>query len=168
MNHPDDTLFKRWLAAEEGGRDAVAEQALEALFSALPSVSPTAGFAGRVMAATSVPLPWWHRAAIAACLLVTGLTAASGLPLAVSLVRGVAPAELIGTGVQALGTMASRIDELLSLWSLWLGIVDTVLLIATAPPVVWSLLTLTALSALTFRGLKRALVPYRSPDHVPI
>ncbi len=176
MNHRDDTIFKRWLAAESGGRDAAAEQALGALFSGLPRALPAADFADRVLAAVAGrqpvtargPLPWWSRAAIAACLLLTGLAAVLLLPLALSLVRIIAPGEAVGALIQGFVAVASRVDELLSLWRLWVHIVDTALLIATAPPVVLSLLTLTVLSVFTFRGLKRALVPYRSPDHVPL
>ncbi len=178
MNHRDDTIFKRWLAAERSGRDAAAEQALGALFVGLPQARPAADFADRVLAAcgrpvwmsrrgANGPIPWWSRAAIAACLLLAGLAAALLLPLALSLVRFIAPGEAIGALVQGFVTAASRIDELLSLWRLGAQVVETALLIVTAPPVVLSLLTLTALSAFTFRGLKRVLVPYRSPDHVP-
>lgn len=171
MNHANHTVFERWLLAEKKGRDAQAEQALGTLFSALPETSPSAGFADRILLAVAVrrpaALPWWSRAAIAASLILAGLAAASGLPLAISLFQVLAPTDLIAAGIQGFVAMASRVDEVLSLWRLWAGIADTALLVVTAPPVVLSLLTLTALSALTFRGLKRALVPPRSPHHVP-
>ncbi len=173
MDKRTDTILKRWLAAENDGRDAMAEQALRAVFSCLPQALPAAGFADRVLVAVSRPavglprLPWWSRATIAACLLLAGLAAALILPLAFSLTRIIAPGEAIGALVQGFVALASRVDELLSLWRVWARIVDTVLLIATAPPVVLSLLTLTVLSAFTFRGLKRALVAHRSSDHVP-
>ncbi len=170
-------IFKHWLAAENNGRDAVAEQALRAIFSGLPEVLPAAGFSDRVLAAvagaavrrgTGESLPWWSRAAIAACLLLAGLATALILPLAFSLVQIIDPGDAVGVVVQGFVALASRIDELLSLWHVWARIVELALVVATAPPVVLSLLTLTVLSALTFRGLKRALVPYRSPDHVSV
>ena len=86
--------------------------------------------------------------------------------LVLSLGAVVAPGEAIGAVVQGWVAVVSRLDELLSLWRVWARIVETVMLIATAPPVVLSLLTLAVLSALTFRGLERALVTDRSPDHV--
>ncbi len=167
----DDTIFKRWLAAERAGRDAAAEQALSALFVGLPWSSPAAGFADRVLAAAlprTVAMPLWGRAAVAAGLLSAGLGVALLLPLAWSLVRIVAPGDAIGALVQGFVAAASRIDELLSLWRLGAHVVESAVLVVTAPPVVLSLLTLATLSAFTFRGLKRALVPYRSPDHVPV
>lgn len=170
MNHRDDIIFKRWLAAESGGRDAAAEQALNALFAGLPQAVPGVGFADRVLAAAlrrPAAMPGWSRAAIAASLLSAGLAAALLLPLALSLVRFIAPGEAVGALVQGFIAAASRVDELLWLGRLGAQVVEAALLIVTAPPVVLSLLTLTALSAFTFRGLRRALVPYRSPEHVP-
>ncbi len=173
-----DPIIERWLKAENDGRDDAAEQALRAAFSGLPQTSPTAGFADRVLASiaagvsTATPRtaaafsPWWGRAATAACLLLAGLSAALSLSVVGSLARIIAPGEAIGVLVRGFVGLAGRIDDLLSLWHGWARLVDTVLLVASAPPVVVSLLTLTALSALTFRGLRRALVPYRSPDHV--
>ncbi len=164
MSTPNETILKRWLAAESGDHDAVSERALRELFVALPAAVPSVGFSDRVLAAVAArrPLavyPWWSRVAIAACLLLAGLAAALALPLVSSLTRVIAPGEAIGALVRGFVAMLSRIDELLSVWHLWARIVDTVLLIATAPPVVVALLTLTILSAFTFRGLKRALVP---------
>lgn len=171
MNHRIDIIVRNWLAAERGDRDDVAERALRRIFAALPQTLPRAGFSDRVLAAVALsrpaPVSWWSRATIAACLLSAGLAAALLLPLVVSLGRVIPPGEAIGTVVQAFVVLSSRLDELLSLWRLWARVVDTALAIASAPPVVLSLLTLTMLSAFTFRGLKRALVTDRSPDHVP-
>lgn len=173
MKHPSD-ISKHWLVAEQDGREIAAERALRALFLRLPEASPAVDFADRVMASVAVgrparlaSYPLWSRAAIAASLLVVGLTAAFVLPAAVSLARVIAPAEAIGSLVQGFVALAGRLDELLSLWQIWAQVVDVALLIATAPPVMLALLTLTALSAFTFRGLKQALVPHRSQDHVP-
>jgi hypothetical protein len=170
--HEHDDIFETWLAAERDGRDAAAERALRGLFAALPPAVPAADFAGRVLAAAGLPRrfgldPWWSRAAVAACLLLAGLASALVLPLVVSLTAIVAPGEAVGALIEGWVALASRVDELLSLWHVWARIVETVMLIASAPPVVLSLLTLTVLSALTFRGLERALVTDRSPDHVP-
>ncbi len=181
MYRREETALRRWLAAEHDGRDAAAEHALRGLFAALPAAAPAPGFSDRVLAA--LPLhrpvtvrrpggaqvefyPWWSRAAIAACLLVAGLAATLALPLAFAVARLIAPGEAIGGAVQGFIAVASRVDELLSMWQVWARIVDTILVVATAPPVVLALLTLTVLSALTFRGLKRALVSHRSPEHV--
>ncbi len=173
MNQKND-IFKPWLAAEKDGRDNAAEQALHTLFSRLPQASPAIDFADRVLTAVAltrpvpvVSYPWWSRAAIAACLLLVGLSAGLILPAVVSVARVIAPGDAVGVVVQGFVALAGRLDELLSLWQIWARIVDTLLLIATAPPVVLALLTLTALSAFTFRELKRALVPYRSSDYVP-
>ncbi len=180
MNTRDETTVKRWLAAEHGGRDAAAEHALRGLFAALPAAVPSAGFSDRVLAAVARRVARrrpvavsprvsrrWSRAAVAACLLLAGLAAALALPLVSSLTYIIAPGEAIGALVRGFVALVSRIDELLSVWRVWARFVETALLIATAPPVVLALLTLTALSAFTFRGLKRALVPDRSLDHVP-
>lgn len=171
MNEYED-IFETWLAAERRGRDGAAEGALRRLFVALPPVMPAAGFTDRVLAAAGVGWrvrldPWWSRAAVAACLLLAGLASAVMLPLVASLTAVVAPGEAIGVLVQGWVALASRVDELLSLWQVWARVVETVMLIATAPPVVLSLLTLAVLSALTLRGLERALVTDRSPNHVP-
>ncbi len=173
MNQRSD-IFEHWLAAERNARDAAAERALRNLFARLPQASPTIDFADRVLTAVAhsrpvavASYPWWSRAAIAACLVLVGLSAALVMPAALSLARVIAPGDAVGVMVQGFVALAGRLDELLSLWQVWARIVDTILLVATAPPVVLALLTLTALSAFTFRELKRALVPYRSSDHVP-
>ncbi len=167
-----DIHLRRWLTAEAGGRDGDAERALARAFEALPAISPAAGFADRVLAAAMpAPLPAavlaspWGRGLVAACLLSAGLAAAYLLPLMLSLTQVIAPAEAIGGLVQGAVAALGRIDELLSVWRLWAWLIDTTLLVVTAPPVVLALLTLTVLSALTFRGLQRALVPHRSLDH---
>ena len=167
-----EDIFEIWLAAEKVGRDAAAERALRGLFMALPSTVPAADFADRVLAAVGRGRrcgldPRWTRAAIAACLLLAALASTLVLPLFASLTALVAPGEAIGALVRGWVALASRVDELLSLWHVWARIVETVMLIATAPPVMLALLTLTVLSAVTFRGLERALVTDRSPDHVP-
>ncbi len=184
MQAPFDTILEHWLAAEKAGRDGEAERALERAFSALPAITPAAGFADRVLAATmparlpagalvgsvrrTANLARWGRAAVAACLLLAGLAAAYLLPLMLSLSQVIAPAEAIGGLVRGFVSVLGRIDELLSLWRVWAWMLDTALLVATAPPVVLALLTLTVLSALTFRGLQRALVPNRSLDHAAV
>ncbi len=171
MKEATDNILERWLAAESDGHDTAAERALREMFVALPSALPTADFADRVMAAVAprrvAVYPWWSRVAVAACLVLVGLAMALVLPVALSLARVITPGEAIGALVQGFVALTSRVDELLSVWRLWAQIVDTALLIATAPPVVVLLLTLTMLSAFTFSGLKRALFPDRSPDHVP-
>ncbi len=193
MQEPFDMNLEIWLAAEQADRDTEAERALARAFSALPAISPSTGFADRVVSAAmpawtlasslsragvaSPASPWrgadvasrgaditpWGRAAAAACLLLAGLAAAYLLPLVLSLARVIAPAEAIGALVQGFVSAFSRIDELLSLWHIWAWMVDTALLVLTAPPVVLALLTLIVLSALTFRGLQRAFVPQASP-----
>ncbi len=177
MSTPHDKIFERWLAAEHDERDDAAERALGKVFAALPSALPSAGFSDRVLAAVHlkpsaasrpVAVAWWRRAAVAACLLLAGLSAALALPLVSSLTYLIAPGEAVGALVQGFVALISRLDELLSVWRLWARFVDIALLIATAPPVVLALLTLTTLSAFTFRGLKRALVPHRSCDHVQL
>ena len=94
-----------------------------------------------------------------------GLAAAYLLPLVLSLIQVVAPAEAIGALVRGAVSLLGRLDDLLSIWRVWAWMVDTALLVATAPPVVLALLALTVLSALTLRGLQLALVPDRSLDH---
>ena len=162
--------YRRWLAAEELGRDARAERALRGLFAALPMPFPTAGFADRVLAAaglraSSAIYPWWIRVAIAASLLLAGLTSAYALPLVLGLTEVVAPGDVFAALVQGFLRLVRGIDELLALWRFCLLIIDTLLLIATAPPVVLTLLLLTTLSAFTFRALSELSSRERSPHH---
>ena len=172
MNQRLDAVFKGWLAAESDGRDREAEHALRRIFGALRMPAPAAGFADRVLSGVGLlrpPVavyPWWSRAAIAACLLLAGLALTYTLPLVFGLTRLVAPGELAGAAVRGFVGLISRVDEVLSIWRFCAGVVETLMLVATAPPVVLTLLALTALSAFTFRGLSDLVSPHRSQRHV--
>jgi len=174
MKTPLDTVIGRWLIAERDGRESAAEGALGRIFEALPTASPSAGFADRVLAGVGLgrvtPVaavyPWWSRAAIAACLILAGLASAYTLPLVFSLTRLVAPAEVAGVLVQGFVALVGRVDEALSLWRFFAGFIETLMLIVTAPPVLLTLLTLTVLSAFTFHGLSELLSLRRNPGYV--
>ena len=165
-----DTAIRRWLAAERRGRHDAAELALVRIFQALPMPAASAGFVDRVMAGAGLGrpavYPWWSRAAIAASLLLPGLALAYTLPLVFSLIRLVAPAEVAAGLVQGFVGLAGRLDEVLSLWRFFAGLVEASMLIVTAPPVLATLLILTVLSAFTFRGLSELLSLARRPGHV--
>ncbi|MEM7351876.1 MAG: hypothetical protein AAF657_13845 [Acidobacteriota bacterium] len=166
-----DTHLKHWIAAERGGRDADAELALERLFAALPLPEPSAGFAGRVLAsaglrAAPVVYPWWSRATIAACLMVVGLTLAYTLPLALGLSRLVGPSEIAATVVAGFVAVIRQVDELLLILQTFAGVVETLLLVVTAPQVVLVLLALSTLSAFTFRGLSELVASNRNSMYV--
>ncbi len=171
MKSPLNIEFADWLAAERDGREVDAEAALAGVFTALPGLAPTVGFVDRVMAGAGFIRPpmmesRWFRGAIAAVLLLVGLAMAWILPAVLGLTRLITPGELASLAVQGFVAVISRIDELLALWQVWTRIASTAMLVATSPPVVLSLLALTALSAFTFRGLSELLSPQRSPDYV--
>ena len=77
-----------------------------------------------------------------------------------------APAEVAAGLVQGFVGLAGRLDEVLSLWRFFAGLVEASMLIVTAPPVLATLLILTVLSAFTFRGLSELLSLARRPGHV--
>ncbi|MCP3957223.1 MAG: hypothetical protein GY719_05165 [bacterium] len=164
-----DMTMRRWLAAEQAGREADAERALARMFAALPMSAASAGFADRVLASAglrSTALAWWGRAAVAALLLITGLALAYTLPLVVGLAALVAPGEVFAAVVQGFVGLANRVDEVVAIWHILARVMETLTAIATAPPVAITLLTLTILSAATFRGLSGLLSPERSPGYV--
>ena len=161
----------RWLAAEQRGDDDGAELALAELFAALPLPVPAAGFADRVLRGAGLPplsavYPRWSRVAISACLLVVGAALAYTLPLALGLSRLVAPAEVAGALVQGIVGLLSRVDEVVELGRLLAAVVRTSWLVMTAPPVVATLLALTALAALTLRGLSELVSSNRNRAYV--
>jgi len=102
----------RWRAAEAAGDDARAEEALAALFGALPPVEPSPGLVGRVLRETvwarrpaSGASPWavWRPFALPAGLAVALLLAAAGLvaSAASSAVAWLTPGAAMAGGVEA-------------------------------------------------------------------
>ena len=170
MKHGLDIAIRRWLASERRGNEREAEHTLARVFRAMPMPAASAGFADRVLAGvglgSAAVYPGWSRAAIAACLLVAGLALSYTLPLVLSLTRLVAPGEAAGLLVQGFVALVGRLDEALSIWRFFAGLVETSMLIVTAPPVLLTLLALAALSAFTLRGLSDLLSEGRSPGYV--
>lgn len=166
-----DNIFKHWMTAERSGREAEAERALARLFAVLPAPLPSAGFADRVLAgaglrAAPAVYPWWSRAAIAACLMVVGMALAYTLPLTLGLSRLVAPGEVAATIVSGFVAVLSRIDELFVAWRLCANVAQTLMLVVTSPPVFWTVLTLSTLSAFTLRGLSELVSSNRKSAYV--
>lgn len=158
-----------WLDAERRGLDARAETMLFALFQTLPAFAPSPGFADRIAAVAGLAPATGQtriRALSAAALAAAGLVLALAWPLFAGLARVVAPGEALGAAVRGFVALAGRIDEALSLWQLGTRTAELSLAVGTSTPVLLTLVTLSVLAGLTWRGLNQLLSPQRSSTYV--
>jgi hypothetical protein len=149
--------LKRWLAAEAAGDERQAEDAFGTLLASAPRLTPSAGFAERVLwAIQPAPAPqlalgaWWWKAAVVAAVTLVG-TATGLLPLVQWLPIG-APSfgEVLRTGADGLVWIGEWLAAGLALWG-FLARIGTALQVAVVTPQVASLLlasTLIGVSAL--------------------
>ena len=160
----------RWLVAERDGVTAVAESALAELLSGLPDARPSPGFAERVLAAAPyLPQPWaWPlRAAVAVCLLATGVGLIFILPLVALISERLSLADVIATTAHALAAVVDHLAILFVLGKVLAALCDALLLLVTSPPVVTAAIVVLAFSALTLRWLAQLLSPQRRSEYVP-
>lgn len=162
----NEELLYRWLTAERQGRDTEAEEVLFEVFRAIPLALPSAGFADRVLVGAGVVWSWHLRSAIAACVFLSGLSAAFLLPAAFALLRLVTPGDVLSAVAQGLAGAASSLDEILSLWRFVAGLQEALWLVVATPQVTLTLLAMTALATLAYRSLVELLALQRSPQYV--
>lgn len=173
--HPKHTL-RTWWNAETTGHEAEAERALLTLFKSLPEAVPSADFADRVLAGsgieagigtpiTELTTPFRSlraRLAIASSLVLAGLAAAFLLPAVIGLTRLVTASEVIATIVQGFSALLQRLADLMSVWSFFSQLSETLMLVVTTPPVALVLMIWALQATLAFRGLTELLKPRRS------
>lgn len=180
MRPADDEILRRWLAAEEDGRDGDAETALAALFEALPPLAPPAGFADRVLARAglAVPVPErrslfalrWVRALAMLPLLVIGLA----LPWLPEILRSLAsiagvlwsPGDLFRLGTGALIAVSQGLVSALALWD-WLLRIGRLVAEPFATPAIALVMAVCLLvSLVAFHFLRNLITRDRSWSHV--
>ena len=114
-----------------------------------------------------VPAPRLSRSrrfAVAAGLLAAGL-AVFALPFSVRLIPSIAASEIVAALAAGVAALVSALGEVL-VFGQWLsGLLETLLLVATSPPVLLSLLASTALAAAGYRWLSELLSTSRSPGY---
>lgn len=138
--------LKRWLAAEAAGDERQAEDAFGTLLASAPRLTPSAGFAERVLwAIQPAPAPqlalgaWWWKAAIVTALTLVG-TATGLLPLLQWLpIDAPTFGEVLRTGADGLVWVGEWLAAGLAIWGL-LARIGTALQVAVATPQVASLL----------------------------
>lgn len=162
--HTHNTL-RQWLSAEASADHGGAETSLFELFSTLPAVQPSAGFAGRVLAASGIEAPrpawgWASRLALAASLVLVAASSSVLLPVALELLGLLTPAEVVTSLVDGMLAIGHRLEDILPLWQLATTLYRTLVQVVGSPPVLITLLAMTLLSATALRGLM-SLVPAR-------
>ena len=178
MRRSDEEILNRWLAAEEDGRDEAAEDALTALFEALPPLAPPAGFADRVLAraglAVPVPRRWfaarWLRALAMLPLLIVGLS----LPWLSEILRSLAilasalwsPGDLVRLGTGSLIAISQGMVAALALWDWLLRIGRTLAAPFATPAVALIMAGCLLVSLLAFHFLRNLMTRDRSWTHV--
>lgn len=174
MTHRDDML-RRWLAAEADDAPE-AEEALEALFQALPQPAPPAGFAQRVLVRAGVArapsaVERW-RWAVAAMLVTAALTLAGLTTLTLKALSALGawvdpptPAALLFDAVSALvKASASALSFLVEEMPRWLRVAAA----AAETPEILLASTLAVLTAAgAFHILQKTIERERSWSHVP-
>ncbi len=162
----NEELLYRWLTAEKQGREAEAEEVLFEVFRAFPLTLPTPGFAGRVLVGAGLAWGWQARAAIAACVFLSGLATAFLVPAAVTLLHLVTPGDVVVALAQGLAAAAGTLDEILSLWRFVAGLQEALWLVVATPQVTLTLLAMIAVATLAYRWLVELLALQRSPQYV--
>jgi len=180
MRRSDEEILNRWLAAEEDGRDEAAEDALTALFEALPPLAPPAGFADRVLARAglAVPVPQrrsffaarWLRALAMLPLLIVGLS----LPWLSEVLRSLAslagvlwsPGDLVRLGTGSLIAISQGLVAALALWDWLLRIGRTLAAPFATPAVALIMAGCLLVSLLAFHFLRNLMTRDRSWTHV--
>lgn len=178
MKDVTETTWTRWLVAERDGVIDVAESALAELLRALPDARPRPGFAERVLAAAPylpgapqpMPGPWaWPlRAAVAVCLLLTGVGLAYIPALVLLIGEKLSLAGVIAGAAHACAAVVDHLAVLFVLGKVVGAFYDAVLLVVTSPPVLVGSIALLAFSALTLRWLAQLLPPQRGSEYVPV
>lgn len=180
MRQPEQDALDRWLAAERDDRVDEAEDALLALFEALPGIAiaaPPAGFADRVLARAGVreesaPADWlaWRplRIVLAAALAATGF-GVLWLPPVLGFLAGLWSVGGVVRGALRVVTDGSRwLASALRFWDLLLTIVHALVQPLAAPPVMATLVVALLASSLAFRFLRDQITGERTTYVDPI
>lgn len=181
MRPSDDEILRRWLAAEQDGRDGDAETALLALFEALPPLAPPAGFADRVLARAGLApipalvrrnlfVPVWLRALVTLALLGTGLA----LPWLSGVLRSLASVgsalwslgDLVRLGTGALIALSQWLVAALAFWDWLLGIGRALAAPFATPAMALFMIGCLLVSLVAFHFLRNLITRDRSWIHV--
>jgi len=164
----DLNLWKRYLEAEDLGREAEAEAALVGLFRALPELAPRSGFAARVLVRIAQPTLFSRRPvrwALAAALVAVAVGTALLAPMLPSLARLVGASGLVSALVETTSWLALSFASGASLWNGVESLLGALGRAALLPQMLWFLIIQLAAAALALRGLTRLAFGKRSPHH---
>lgn len=162
-----------WLRAEACGASDDAERALTGLMRSLPLLSPSRGFAARVLGEARLAAA--RRADVFAGRGVRWAIAAGLVLAAASLLAVPALLQPLASSISLAGLLAS-LAQLLVVVGRWIGggaafwrvageVGSAVALAVSKPPVAMMLFAMVAASAAALRALNRLMSPERSAAH---
>lgn len=155
--------LKRWLEAESVADESAADEALTALFEAVPRFSPSAGFADRVLwaiepaAAPSVFASWLWRSILGAAVALAGIAV-----LVVPLLR-LLPVDLpslgsaVRTATDGVTWAAEWLAAGLDVWQFVTHVGFALRAAAATPEAMSALLAMSLVGASALYGLNRLL-----------
>ena len=166
MNRKLNNDIDRWLRAEKTGDRDQAESAFGALFTSFPRLSPTPGFAERVMwsiepapsIALKAGLNWGWKMATAMALVLAGLSTAflpavRWLPLERPSITGI-----LQTITQAIIGVAEWLEAGLATWAFLAGFSRTLAVVVATPQVAAALLLTALVGVVALYTLNHLLV----------
>lgn len=175
---PDPPLrraLERWLALERRAHEAgaeAAEQALQALFDRLPLLSPSPGFADRVVSALHPTgagrlfQHWGVRAAVALCLVQTGLLLGAVVATAAALGRFLDLPDLVVAATRAGVFLLELAAGAVALLGLLFDLAGAATAAASSPAGLLLASLCAALLASALYPLIRSVEEQRNVDHV--
>ena len=170
MSPRPHTDLERWLAAESAGDDLAAEAAFGALFQALPRVSPSPGFAERVVMelreARREPetgrVTWVGKAALAIAVALAGV-AAGFLPLLRRIPLDLpGPADILAAAAHGVAWIAGWLGAGLDVWGTLARISGAIGTAIATPQIATAMMGSAIVSALALYTLHHLLVHERS------
>lgn len=180
MRPSDDEILNRWLHAERDGRDEDADDALFALFEALPPLAPSPGFADRVLVRSGLATPVparrtlsaqrWIRGLVTVSLLAMGLALPwlIGMLLSAASVTSVVwgPGDLLSLGTGTLIAVSQGVAATLALWGWFLEIGRALASPLTTQAVALVMIGCLLVSLIAFHFLRDLITRDRSWTHV--
>lgn len=181
MRHPQQDALDRWLAAERDDRADEAEEALLALFEALPGVAmatPPAGFADRVLVraglqaerqetAPADPFAWRPLRIVLALALAAAGFGVLWLPPVLRFLAGLwSVSGMVRGALRAVVDASQWLATALRFWDLLLTIVHALVQPLAAPQVMAVLIVALLASSLAFRFLRDQITGERTWTYV--
>jgi hypothetical protein len=157
MNSDPLRDWRRWIRAEDEGRDDDADAAFGTVFRAVPRASARPGFADRVMLAVAQAEARRARRARVAAFISIAASAVLGVSLVIALVA-YSPRLLLWTldaAVQAALWIVDAVGRGLDVWAILAQVGRTTAAIVAAPQVTFSLVAIGLVGVMALYGLHR-------------